>query len=155
MLETILRLFKYDRWAIDRILDLSKSASATNQKALKLLAHLLLAEKIWLLRLQGGDSSKINISTELSIRECETLANELHAAYEKFLGSLKEGDLDSLVTYRNSAGTEFQTSLQDILMHVALHGVYHRGQIALVVRGQGDQPVGTDFITFVRAENPK
>src|ERR1700730_10036313 len=151
MLEKIHKLFNYDKWAIDRILGSFKSNSAMNQRALNLLAHLLLAEEIWLLRLKGIDTSKINKSPELSVRECESLAIELNAAYAEFLSSLKDGDLGSAVTYKNFAGKEFQTPLQDILMHVALHGVYHRGQIALVVRGEGGKPVDTDFITFVRA----
>jgi uncharacterized damage-inducible protein DinB len=36
------------------------------------------------------------------------------------------------------------------LMHVALHGAYHRGQIAQVIRQGGGEPVNTDFITFQR-----
>ena len=137
MLETIQRLFSYDRWAIDRILDSFKSAPATNQKALNLLAHLLLAEKIWLLRLKGEDTSKINKSPESSVSECESLASDLRVAYAEFLGSLDQDDLPSLINYKNFAGAEFHTPLQEILMHVALHGVYHRGQIALAVRAEG------------------
>src|ERR1700682_965781 len=140
MIETIHKLFNHDRWAIDRILDSFKSRSATNQKALNLLAHLLLAEEIWLLRIKGIDTSKINKSQELSVRECESLAVELNTAYAEFFSSLREDDLDALVTYKNSTGAEFLTPLKDILMHVALHGVYHRGQIALAVRGEGGVP---------------
>ena len=152
MIETVHELFSYDEWAVARILDSFKSNAGNTPKALNLLAHLLLAEKIWLLRLKGEDTEQINKSPELSVSECESLATDLHAAYREFLSSLKEDDLGSLVTYKNSAGSEFQTPLQDILMHVALHGVYHRGQIALVVRGEGRQPVGTDFIIYVRAK---
>jgi uncharacterized damage-inducible protein DinB len=54
------------------------------------------------------------------------------------------------VTYRNSAGREFASPVEDILLHVALHGAYHRGQIAAALRGAGAVPEPTDFIAFAR-----
>jgi len=33
---------------------------------------------------------------------------------------------------------------------VALHGSYHRGQVAAAVRAAGGEPVNTDYITYVR-----
>jgi uncharacterized damage-inducible protein DinB len=38
----------------------------------------------------------------------------------------------------------------DMLLHVALHGAYHRGQIALLVRAGGSTPSPTDYIAFIR-----
>ena len=153
MLETIHKLFDYNEWAIARILDLLKAATGQNQKALRLLAHLLLAEKIWLLRLRGEETVGINKAPELTLAECERLAAENQRAYQDFLASLSEDKLDSILTYKNLKGTQFSTPVKDILMHVALHGAYHRGQIAIVLRAEGLTPVDTDFITFVRAAN--
>lgn len=150
MIKPIQKLFAYDVWLISRILSSLKSTSTLNQKALRLMAHLLVSEKIWLLRLEGQDTSEINKSPELSVAECENLANENQRAYADFLGPLKEDDLDSLVTYKNFSGTEFKAAIGDILTHVALHGTYHRGQLATAMRAEGFTPVDTDFITFVR-----
>ena len=36
------------------------------------------------------------------------------------------------------------------LLHVPLHGQYHRGKINLLLRQAGRQPAPTDYITFVR-----
>ncbi len=150
MIETIYRLFEYDEWAIARILDSLKSMPSRNKEALRPLAHLLVAEKVWILRLQGQDTSMINLSPDFSLAECENLANENQKAYEDFLNKLIQDDLASFVTYKNSKGAEFSTSVGDILMHAALHGTYHRGQIAAAVREAEVIPVNTDFITFVR-----
>jgi uncharacterized damage-inducible protein DinB len=150
MIKIIRKLFAYDEWAITRIVASLKSMSSQNQKALRSLAHLLIAEKVWFLRLQGQNTSEINLSPELSLTECESLANENQRAYADFLGSLNEEGLYSMVTYKNSKGTEFSTPVVDILTHVGLHGTYHRGQIATALRGEGVTPANTDFITFVR-----
>jgi uncharacterized damage-inducible protein DinB len=149
-METILKLFAYDEWANARILKALKSAPGQYEKAQGLLAHLLVSEKIWLLRLKGEDTSQVDKSPELSLDECESLASEVRRDYVEHLSALSEGDLDSKMTYRNFAGTQFHTPLRDILMHVAQHGTYHRGQIALAIRAAGETPANTDFITFVR-----
>lgn len=150
MLEQIRRLFAYDAWAVARISASLRTTPAQSRKALDLLAHLLVSEQIWLLRLRGRDTSGVNKSPELSMDDCEALAHEMQQAYADFLGSLNEADLDVPVTYRNFKGTEFHTPLRDILLHVAMHGTYHRGQIATSLRAEGSTPVDTDFITYVR-----
>jgi len=150
MLETIRQLIAYGGWANARILTAVSPSLRPHPKALHLLAHLLVSERIWLLRLKGEDTAAINKSPELLLAECENLANENQKAYTGLLGSLSEDKLNSLVTYRNFKGTEFHTPVGEILMHVALHGTYHRGQIAIAMRGEGGVPVDTDFITFVR-----
>jgi uncharacterized damage-inducible protein DinB len=38
----------------------------------------------------------------------------------------------------------------DVLTHVAMHGVYHRGQIAGAVRAANGTPAYTDYIQAVR-----
>jgi len=59
-------------------------------------------------------------------------------------------DVARAIDYRNSAGQAFRSTVEDILLHVALHGTYHRGQIALVIRGGGGEPASTDYIAFIR-----
>ena len=54
------------------------------------------------------------------------------------------------VDYRNSAGQAFRNRVDDVLAHVALHGSYHRGQLALLARQGGGTPALTDYIAFVR-----
>lgn len=150
MSDVLKDLFANDLWANVRIVACLRSEPERNQKALRLLAQLLIAEKIWLLRLQGEDTSGIDTLPALSLDACEELARENQKAYAQVLDSLNDGSLDSLVTYRNFTGIEFRTPIRDILMHVVLHGTYHRGQIALTIRGEGFEPPDTDFITFVQ-----
>jgi uncharacterized damage-inducible protein DinB len=153
LLEQIRRLYAYDAWAVARITASLNAAPQESRKALDLLAHLLVSEQIWLLRLQGQNTSEINKSPEYSRAECESLAVEMRRAYTDFLAAVREEELDAPVTYRNFKGDEYHTPLRDILLHVANHGTYHRGQIALTLRAEGLTPVDTDFITFVRENN--
>lgn len=148
MFEFLRQLFAYDAWAISR--NLSSLAALENSKVRLLLSHVLIAEKIWLLRLNGEDSSHVSTFEEFSLAECATMSEELHKSYLEFLNSLAEKDLNSPITYKNTKGIEFQTPIKDVLTHVGLHGVYHRGQIALLVRENGGEAMNTDYITFTR-----
>src|SRR5919107_5432293 len=148
MLDETKRLFEYDAWANARALDSLKDAES--RTALAPLAHLLTSAKIWLMRLRGEDASAVNKSPEMSRAECESLAEEMRAGYASYLGSLNEDGLGSAVTYRNFKGAEFSTHVGEILTHVAMHGAYHRGQVAKALRAEGHPPADTDYITFVR-----
>ena len=42
-----------------------------------------------------------------------------------------------------------QVRLAHLMQHVANHSSYHRGQVSLIMRQLGAQPVGTDFHVFL------
>lgn len=148
MLEFLRNLLAYDKWAIDR--SLATIQAPLNSRAQLMLSHILLAEKIWLTRLRGEDSSAINVFEELPLDECLRLSGELSSAYLSYIDSLAEVDLDKIVCYKTIKGDPFQTSNKDILTHGGIHGAYHRGQIAMLVRDGGGNAIGTDFILFTR-----
>ena len=150
MIDVIRRLFDYDGWSVARSLASLESAAPRNPAAARPLAHLLVAEKVWLMRLRGEDTAGIDLSPELSLAECEKLDDENRQGFSALLASMTGDALDSEVTYRNSRGIEFRTRVRDILLHVVLHGAYHRGQVASALRAGGGAPVDTDYITFVR-----
>ena len=153
MKEHFLRLFHHADWANRRVLTLLQSLSAPPEKARLVFAHLLATEQVWLTRLRGADSSHLEILPDHSLEKCAKQVEVNAAEYRRYLEALTNARLNSTITYRNSKGVEFSNSVSDTLTHVALHGSYHRGQIAQTVRGAGFEPVNTDFIIFVREGN--
>lgn len=117
---------------------------------LRLLAHVLGAEQVWLERIRTGDSSGLEIWPELTPYQCGELMERNVRGYRKVLADASARDLDSPVRYENSSGTEYRTPLGEILLQVFLHGEHHRGQIARELRRAGADPANTDFITFSR-----
>ena len=67
-----------------------------------------------------------------------------------FLNKATEESLAEKISYQNTQGQTFMTSIRDILLHVHTHSSYHRGQIANILRELGEVPVNTDYITYVR-----
>ena len=126
-----------------------RQAGFPDARALELFAHVLGAEQVWLARLQGRDAT-VPVWPAVGLDECERIARENHEAYRAFVGTLDRAALGASVRYRNSAGREFDSTVEDILLHVALHGAYHRGQVALRLRDADQEPAPTDYIAFVR-----
>jgi uncharacterized damage-inducible protein DinB len=143
-------MYEHLNWANQRILETLQNVEADNQQVKSLFSHILFAEKVWITRLRGLDSSRLPIWSEVNIEVCTELVKQNEESFTAFLTNLVNTDLDNLISYTNSKGKEFKSSMRDILTHVALHGQYHRGQINSRLRANGIEPVNTDFITFVR-----
>lgn len=148
-MKTIQRMFDHLNWANRRILQTLQKIEVGDQQV-RLFLHTLCAEQVWITRLKGMDSSQMPIWSDGDMEVCAKLSKQNEESYTAFLTELADADLDNLITYTNSKGEEFKTSIRDILTHVALHGQYHRGQINSGLRAQGIEPVSTDYILFVR-----
>jgi len=149
--EILHRLFEYNAWANQRLIEALKEPPNQSAKALRALTHLVFAEQEWLARLCAAkDSTGVNFWAELSLDECEVLNNQNQQAFIDLFGKLDELQFDSFAVYKNSKGNEFHTSFRDVLTHVALHSTYHRGQVAMAIRAEGGTPANTDFIIYQR-----
>lgn len=149
-MKTIQKMYDHLNWANHRILEALQSTKEENQDVNRLFSHILFSEKVWITRLQGLDSSQLPIWADVGIEVCAQLVKQNEKSIATFLANLTEADLDHSVAYENSSGKEFKNSIKDVLMHVALHGQYHRGQINARLRANDFEPVNVDFITFVR-----
>ncbi len=141
-------LIDHMAWADERVLA-SLRQPGVPQRALDLYAHVLGAEHVWLARLEQRPRT-VPVWPTLTVEECAHLAAENRRAFRTFVDRLTSDGIRRIVHYRNSAGDEFDNAIEDILVHVAMHGSYHRGQISLLVRDAGTEPQPTDFIAFVR-----
>ncbi|MEK4536326.1 DinB family protein [Peribacillus sp. FSL K6-1552] len=149
-MKTIQKMYEHLNWANQLILETLQSIEDKNQEVSHLFSHILLAEKVWITRLRGLDSSRLPIWSEVDIEVCAELVMHNKESLTTFLTNSSNTDLDKLISYTNSKGKEFKNSVRDILTHVALHGQYHRGQINSRLRSDGFEPANIDFITFVR-----
>jgi uncharacterized damage-inducible protein DinB len=141
-------MVRHMAWANELVLASLNDAPGSDTAGLEQFAHVLAAEHVWLTRIQGHPS-RVSVWPSLTLAECATLAAENHAG----LQALVDGpptELTRAVTYTNSAGKVFTNRVVDILVHIALHGAYHRGMVSLIVRRGGGRPAPTDFIAYIR-----
>ncbi len=143
------KLLAHLRWADGLILEALRRAADAPAQALETYAHILGAEHVWLARLHGRPAD-VAVWPSLRVEECEALARANAEALEAYLDAQSEESLARQIRYRNSAGAEFESRADDILLHVAMHGQYHRAQVNLMLREAGLQPAPVDYIAFVR-----
>ncbi len=146
-------LFEYDSTVNRQLLNKLRSLQRVDEKTKSIFSHLLGAKRVWIKRLNQEELSGIAIWPEMNWDECEALIEDNHTGYQQFLGDKTDSELESILIYKNSKGTVFQTPIREILMHVLFHGSYHRGQIARAIRESGEEPIPTDYILYVRDKN--
>ena len=143
------KLVAHLEWADAAVLDALRRSPDTDARALTLYAHTLGAESVWLARI-AGRVPDVAIWPTLTLEDAAALGRRNAEEIAALVASVTDDDLAREIEYRNSAGQQFRTRLEDILLHVALHGSYHRGQVSLVIRGSGGEPAPTDYIAFIR-----
>lgn len=148
-LRTLVRLVSHMHWADEQVRAMLVRQPEPDPEGWRLYAHVLSAELLWLARLRG-DPAPLPVWPELDQSDALALSLHLREDLRSFLWRQDARDLGRLIWYRNSAGETHQNSVEDILLHVCLHGSYHRGQIARRAREAGTSPVPTDYIGFVR-----
>lgn len=148
----LLRTFEHMAWANGEVLQRLESEASPPEASLRLFAHVLAAEAVWLARLTGDEGQKIAIwqDSPVSLEECKRLMENNAAGYIRYISSLQDRNFSENVDYRNAKGEPFTTPIIDILTHVCHHGSYHRGQIVSGLRQEGFTPPATDYILFAR-----
>ncbi len=147
LLSHIRRLFRYDRWANHEAL--ASVENGASPRAVKLFAHIIAAEHLWLDRIQKC-SAKYPVWPQWSVEESRARMDEAAARWKEFVDGLTLAGLQAEVSYKNSKGEPWINNVLDIALHVLMHSAYHRGQIAAEVRASGGEPAYTDFIEGVR-----
>lgn len=148
-LDQLRRLWRHAAWADAALARALGAASPTSDAALREFAHVLAAEEVWLARLERR-AARPALWPELSADAAAALAVATGSAYERFVAGLTPERLAEPVPYTNSAGRSFATPVGDVLLHVVLHGQYHRGKVNLLLRQGGGDPAPVDYIAFVR-----
>ena len=122
--------------------------SNERKEATRLYAHVAAAEHVWLSRLDGRVPVH-PVWPDLSLEAAVALAGDSLTGLRAIAAGSPQA-LEREIEYRTGTGQMFRNTASDILTHVALHGSYHRGQIALLTRKGGGTPAGTDYIFFRR-----
>ena len=141
-----LKLAAHDAWANREFISVLEKMAAPPLRAMELMPHIVAAQWVWLTRMEHKPQP-MKVWPELSLAECRAELAKLEEGWKQFLA---KANLDETFAYTNTKGEHFESRVGDTLTHVFLHGHYHRGMIALLIRQAGVTPPYTDFIEAVR-----
>ena len=144
----VARLFLYDAWANAETLE-SVDLAGAPPAALRLIAHVAAAERLWKTRIDGGGAPVV-VWPAWSVARCREEMGAVAEDWSRYVAALGAAEAARAVAYVNSKGEPWTTTVDDILAHVVLHSSYHRGQVAYVLRAGGAEPAYTDYAHCVR-----
>ena len=139
---------QYNAWANQQVADALKPVAKPSAKAVLVLAHIVGAERLWHARLVG--SAAPEVWPALNVAQCAGAMRELSHIWTNWSRLLTPGDLDRAISYVNSKGEPWSSTVREIITHMTHHSAYHRGQIATLLGAAGVTPAYTDFIHAVR-----
>ena len=127
------------------------------------LNHILVGDIIWLKRLSEyagfrmllGDLDKINKPERLdsllfdNLSELENQRVFLDKLIIKWVAQLSADDLDQNLAYSNMKGDQFNKRIGDLILHLFLHQIHHRGQVSTLLSQQKIDFGETDLIEII------
>jgi len=134
--------FHYNR---EIIVLLKNNLSQLDEKAIQLIDHTINAHQIWNSRVLKEQSFGVWQKNEVENWE---MINERN--FENSIRILNNFDLEERVIYQNSKGDQFENTVFEMIFHVINHSTYHRGQINLLLKKSGIEPLFTDYIFYKR-----
>jgi len=152
--DEIRRLFSYTAWANARLLDAAARLPAEEftQAALgpcrlhDTLRHILQAEMFWRSEWQGvADASEGLPALFPTVEALRVRWTEETQALDAFLRTLSDEDLRHPMT----APPGPPETLGQQLLHLVIHGVQHRSEVALLLTDLGQSPGWMDFLPYL------
>lgn len=159
-------LYQYDRWANNRVLEAATALSAEQFtrdlggsfcSLRDTLVHIISGEWGWLAYWKepfpGPDFVKdlrdrrdalFHPDKFPDIGAVKSKWAEVQKEQLEFVNCMTNESLKKMLPIRST-----QISLANLMQHLANHSTYHRGQVALMMRQLGAEPVATDFHLFL------
>ncbi len=146
MKELLRRYAAYTIWANQKLFDcirdlpeeqLDREIISSFSSIRKTMLHMWDAEAIWWQRL------KLEERVLRSVRQSQIWRDWVDAA--------TEAQLQHVFAYQNTKKEQFKQPVFEMLVHIANHGTYHRGQLVTMLRQLGVEKIPqTDIIVFFR-----
>lgn len=156
--KTLQALFDYSYWANAKIFDVLGSATlqeftqtigGSYGSIRNTLVHIMSAEAGWMERCggpkRGPRLSPADFPTLNSVIRTWT---KVEVNMRRLLSDLSDEDLRRKVEFSFDSSRQYSMSIGEMLHHAALHGVHHRGQVALLLRVLGYVPGDVDIFNY-------
>jgi uncharacterized damage-inducible protein DinB len=113
------------------------------------MVHALSAEWGWLDRCGGRERGpRLNPDDFPTVESLLAAWNKVEGYVREFLSKLKDEDLARNIEYSIGRSEGRSMPLGELMHHAAIHGVHHRGQLALLLRMLGYAPGNFDLLFY-------
>ncbi len=150
MKQYFLRLVAHEAWANHALLNALKKETHAPQRARDTFAHICSTPEYWLRRLHNEHIKEHNWWPAFDAGRLEKQIENNERIWVDYLNSLPEPIEEARADTTSQKGEQLVLRPVDVLTQYHDHSSYHRGQIAVLFRDVGIEPVVTDFIVWTR-----
>ncbi|WP_224242492.1 DinB family protein [Hyalangium gracile] len=154
-------LARYNQWANERLYAACAELTDADYRAPRqaffgsihgTLNHLLVADRIWMGRLEGPDSG-LNKLDQILYEDFAELRAARAAEDQRlirFMDRLGQEALDSVLSYKSTTGVPQEVPVAWILAHLFNHQTHHRGQTHGLLSQTAVAPPPLDLFIYMR-----
>ncbi|HEV7308773.1 DinB family protein [Ensifer sp.] len=157
----LLKLYGYHAWANAELLDALQALDRQGKggelvTALRLMNHTYVVARIFAGHLSGAQHgyTSDNTAETPSLEDLRAAVDASDRWYADYLGRVSPADLSEVVAFTFTDGDKGAMSREEMLLHVALHGGYHRGEIGRMLWRLGMTPPWDTFAVHLHQSDP-
>jgi uncharacterized damage-inducible protein DinB/putative sterol carrier protein len=148
------RLFTYKAQANDEILaamQLFDDASPAKEIAVRVLSHTYVVDRIFAANLTGAEHgyTSANKSEAPTLEELSGAIKTSDQWYIDYVSRLENAQLAERIDFRFTDGAPGRMSREEMLLHVTIHGAYHRGQVGWIMTENSITPPADGFTSYL------
>ncbi|HLX38262.1 MAG TPA: DinB family protein [Candidatus Binataceae bacterium] len=151
---TLQRLFRYKAWANNEVLTTMKKFpddSPAKAIAIRILNHTFIVDRIFAANLRCAEHGYSSPNDGApTLEELSGAIGESDRWYIDYVSSLDPAYLAERLDFTFTDGKPGRMSREEMLMHVTIHGEYHRGQIGLLMLQNSITPTDDGFTTYLQ-----
>jgi uncharacterized damage-inducible protein DinB len=160
-MSTLVSLFKYKAWineqlfaAVGRLDPVAHQAE--RHTAIRILNHVYVVDRIFTAHLTDSSHGYTAPNTP-ETPKLEALASAVAASdawFVDYARSVTPAKLAEAVAFRFTDGDGGRMTREEMLLHVATHGAYHRGAVGRILTQCSVQPPRDIFTTYLHTAEP-
>ena len=160
---TLRELFDYSHWANTKLFDVlasvrpeefTQTVGGSYGSVRNTLVHILSAEAGWMERCGGPKRGpRLSPADFPTLNSVTRTSNKVEVNMRRLLSDLRDTDLERKEEFSFDPSRQYSLSIGEMLHHAALHGVHHRGQVALLLRVLGYVPGNFDILNYYADKN--
>jgi uncharacterized damage-inducible protein DinB len=136
--------------------ELTRDFGTADRSILGTLVHTYAADRAWIGRIESAPPDTFLepvVDMHLSVLQSDWPA--VQQRWHTMASNLDDNTVQTVVSYTDTKGNPYQSTIQQIVLHVVNHATHHRGQVSGFLRAMGHRPPILDLMKHYREQQAK